>query len=217
MKRDGAQRMEQLLSTLPDIRQDLIDLLRDDPVFSSMALDIDDPVQFTWTHFPGGFSGMVRIITGQQVSTKAAQSLWGKLTSQINPLTPSAVLAAGEEGLRPLGFSRQKCGYILSLAHAILNGTFDPQALEDMSDHDVRQAITALKGFGPWSANIYLLFCLVRRDVWPAGDLGIQMGVQRYQSLTERPSLAVTEQAGDLFRPRRSAASLLLWKLKSPS
>lgn len=169
---------------------------------------------FTWPHFPPGFAGLARIIAGQQLSTRAAATIWDRVLTACGEPEPESYLALPEDALRAAGLSRQKIGYIRGLAEAVLSGALRPQDFAAMDDAGVEAAITALKGFGPWSAQMALMFGLARPDVWPAGDLGIQTGMQRYLGLAARPGFEETRGHGDRFAPRRTAASLLLWSLK---
>ncbi|MCB9991850.1 MAG: DNA-3-methyladenine glycosylase 2 family protein [Rhodospirillales bacterium] len=200
------------LCQVPRIYDGLEYLLDHDPVFS--ALDITS-AEFTRPYFGPGFPGLVRIVLGQQVSTQAADSLWQKFIQGVPAITPDTVLLLNADEMRALGLSHQKARYIHGLAQAIKDKSFDPLALEHLSDEEIYREITALKGFGNWSAEMFLMFGLARPDVWPAGDLGIQEGLRIYLGLTGRPDLARTEKEGARFAPYRTAASLLLWYLKA--
>ena len=162
-----------------------------------------------------GFPGLVRIVIGQQVSTKAAESLWNRFENELPNVTPNAVLVLSDEDMRKLGLSYQKASYIRGLAEAVKAKKFDPVALEHATDEEVHTAITALKGFGGWSAQMYLMFGLARPDVWAPGDLGIQEGLKTYLKKKERPTPQQAEKHGKRFAPHRTAASLLLWHLKA--
>jgi len=200
------------LHQIPRIREDLEDLVAKDRVFSKMGVDIDS---FKWGYIGPGFAGLVRIVLGQQVSTSAADSMWNKFNDYLPCITPNAVLVLKDEEMRKLGLSFQKAKYIRGLAEAVRAKTFDPEALEQATDEEVYAAITALNGFGNWSAEMFLMFGLARPDVWPAGDLGIQEGLRKYKSAEERPDAAETMAAGKKFKGRRTAAALLLWHLKA--
>lgn len=202
----------QYLYEIPAISTGLETLLNDDPVFSQTGIKTEE---LTWPYFGPGFPAFVRIVCGQQVSTGAAQSIWEKVQKHLAPLTPETLLAAPDETYRIAGLSGQKTRYIKGLSEEILAGNFDIDALSALPDDKITEAITALKGFGPWSAQIYLMFGLARPDVWPAGDLGIQEGLRRYLGRDERPDINETIMQGKKFTPRRTAASILLWKLKA--
>lgn len=160
-----------------------------------------------------GFPGLVRIIVGQQVSTRAAASLWARFSAAVPDVAPGAIMARADDDLRALGLSRQKVAYIRNLAAAVTAGALDIEALADMPDTDVTAEITALKGMGPWSAQMYLMFGLARPDIWSPGDLGIREGLRRYLGRDERPEAGEATGYGDRFRPYRTAASLLLWRM----
>src|SRR5690606_8270200 len=155
-----------------------------DPVFAAHAIDVD---KFTWRYTGPGFPGLVRIVIGQQISTAAASSLWAKFTDHIPRVTPNAVVMLGDDDMRKLGLSQQKAAYIRGLAEAERSKNFDPEGLEQLPDGDIYAAITALKGFGDWSAEMFLMFGLARPDIWPAGDLGIQEGLRKYLRAADRP------------------------------
>lgn len=199
------------LYQVPRIHEGLSHLLENDPVFKKLLLKPED---FTREYIGPGFSGLVRIVIGQQVSIQAADSLWHRFENGIPNVTPNSVLILKPDEMRQLGLSHQKARYIRELAQAINDKRFDPVALEQMSDEDVYESVTSLNGFGKWSAEIFLMFCLARPDVWPAGDLGIQEGLRRYLGAQERPDLEKTKKEGARFAPYRTAASLLLWHLK---
>jgi len=200
------------LHQIPLIHEGLSYLLTNDSVFSAWGLT---PGDFEREYIGAGFSGLVRIVIGQQVSVQAASSLWRRFQEGVTEVSPRFVLTQTPEDLRALGLSRQKARYILDLAEVIETKCFDPLALESLSDEEVSAAVMALKGFGAWSAEIFLMFCLARPDVWPAGDLGIQEGLRRYLGQAQRPDFDMTLREGERFAPYRTAASLLLWHLKA--
>lgn len=203
--------MTKLLHQLPPIRASLDRLIAQDEFFSSLDIDYS---RFDWPHMGGGFAGLVRIVAGQQVSTSAAKAIRLRTEAAINPLTPENLIKQGAETLRECGFSRPKAGYILGAAEAVQSGALDMDALAQKDEQDITKELTALKGFGPWSAQIYLMFGLARPDIWPAGDLGIQEGLRLYLGQDERPDEAQTQIEGARFKGDRTAASLLLWYTK---
>lgn len=199
------------LYQIPRIYEGLDELLISDPVFKTWGLA---PENFLRPYYGAGFPALCRIVIGQQVSTHAADALWRRFEDGLPNVTPNAVLILKQDDLRQLGLSQQKAGYIFNLAEKINAGEFNPQALEHMPDEDVYNAITALKGFGNWSAEIFLMFCLARPDVFPAGDLGIQEGLRKYYGMEKRPSESQALEMSKHFAPHRTAASILLWHLK---
>lgn len=159
-----------------------------------------------------GYATLLRTIIGQQVSVKAAQSVWNKLDALLDDavLDPAALLAADAETLRAAGLSRQKAGYALGLAEAVASGRIDLHQLPD-DDEEAIAALVSLKGIGRWSAEIYLLFAEGRPDIWPAGDLAVQIAVGRILGLSEKPTEKETRALADPWRPHRGAAAIFAW------
>ncbi len=159
-----------------------------------------------------GFATLIRIIVDQQVSVAAGASIWAKLLAATGgEVTPSRLLNLAESGLRSCGFSGQKARYALGAAEAAAAGDLDFDALETMPDEDVRAKLIALKGVGPWTVDIYLMFGMGRPDVWPVGDLVIQHSARALLGLRTRPSPERLTKLGENWRPYRSSAALLLW------
>ena len=159
------------------------------------------------------FETLARIVVGQQVSVAAATSINKKLVDALEgQLTATTVLDASEELLRSAGLSRQKVNYIQSLATAEATGVLVLESLPELSDEDAVAVITNIKGFGEWSAHMYLMFSLGRPDIWPVGDLAVREGFKRIQGLEERPSAGKLKPMGDDFRPYRSALAMLCWR-----
>jgi DNA-3-methyladenine glycosylase II len=158
-----------------------------------------------------GYATLLRTIIGQQVSVKAAQSVWNKLADGLGDLSdPRTVLNASPETLRSYGMSRQKQGYALSLAQLVLDGTLDLHNLPT-DDEEAITLMTQVKGIGRWSAEIYLLFAEGRPDIWPAGDLAVQIEVGRILGLPARPSEKATRDLAEAWRPHRGAAAVMTW------
>lgn len=160
---------------------------------------------------PPGFPTILRIILGQQVSTAAANAMWAKMTAAIDPLTPEALMAYDADSLRPFGLSRQKTAYALGLAADLVAGRVDLARVETMADEDAIAELIKIKGIGRWSAEIYLLFALGRRDIWPAGDLALQVALQRLKGLRQRPDPKRMIKLAEVWRPHRGAAAHFLW------
>ena len=136
---------------------------------------------------PGAHT-LLRTIVGQQVSVAAARSMWSKLETAFgSPPDLAAILKASDEDLRGAGLSRQKAGYARSLADLVLSGELRLDALPE-DDEEAIALLTKIKGIGRWSAEIYLLFAEGRPDVWPAGDLAVQISIGRMLGIDERPS-----------------------------
>ncbi|MGD9340206.1 MAG: hypothetical protein PVG76_04695 [Chromatiales bacterium] len=164
-----------------------------------------------WSRQPG-FATLVSIVLEQQVSLASARATFDRLLAEVEELNAAAFLGLTEETLRQCGFSRQKSRYCRGIAEAVHDGQLDLQALSGLSDESVRERLVAITGIGPWTANIYLLMALGRRDVWPVGDLALAIAVQRVKRLETRPSAADMEAIGEAWRPWRSVASRLLWQ-----
>jgi len=161
-----------------------------------------------------GFPALLRIIVGQQLSTKAAATIWRRLEIAMNGAPdPAGLLALEDAALRAAGLSRAKVLYARGLAEAVLEGRLDPAGLAALPDDETQSAITALKGFGPWSANMYLMFALGRPDIWPADDLGVREGLRRIRRLDARPTVTETRALGEDWTPHRSAAAMLCWHI----
>lgn len=160
------------------------------------------------------FSALVRAITGQQLSTKAATTIYNRLVA-LTPggvLTPGALTTLSDEQLRSVGFSRQKASYIRDLAARVSSGALDLSALESMEDEAVIKALVQVKGIGRWSAEMFLMFRLHRPDVLPVDDLGIVNAIQRVYRLRKKPRPDRIRKIGESWRPYRSVASWYLWR-----
>ena len=158
-----------------------------------------------------GAHTLLRTIVGQQVSVAAARSMWTKLEAGYGaPPDLSKILKASDEELRVAGISRQKAGYARSLAELVLTGELDLAALPKDDDEAVA-LLTKIKGIGRWSAEIYLLFAEGRADVWPAGDLAVQIEIGRMLGLPEKPSEKHLRELAEPWRPYRGAAAVLAW------
>jgi len=180
-----------------------------DPIFAE-CLRVGGPDVRDFSR-PAGFPGLVRIVMEQQLSTRVAVALWEKLLAHLDPVTPDAFLALDDETLRTCGFSRQKIGYARGIARAVASGGLDIAAIHAMDDEPAIAALSALKGIGRWSAEIYLMAALDRPDVWPADDLAIALGVQRLKGWAERPSRAALVAVAEPWRPHRTLAARLVW------
>jgi DNA-3-methyladenine glycosylase II len=158
-----------------------------------------------------GYETLLRTIVGQQVSVAAAASIWRKLEAELGDLTdPAIVAAASDEALRAAGLSRQKASYARSLAEEVTSGRLDLMNLPTDDEEAITQLVQ-VKGIGRWSAEIYLLFAEGRPDVWPAGDLAVQIEIGRIMGLAERPSEKATRAIAQAWRPHRGAAAIMAW------
>jgi DNA-3-methyladenine glycosylase II len=158
-----------------------------------------------------GAHTLLRTIVGQQVSVAAARSMWAKLEAGYGvPPNLAKILKASDEDLRVAGISRQKAGYARSLAELVLTNELDLAALPK-DDEEAIALLTRIKGIGRWSAEIYLLFAEGRPDVWPAGDLAVQVEIGRLLGLSDKPSEKQLRELAEPWRPYRGAAAVLAW------
>ena len=158
-----------------------------------------------------GYETLLRTIVGQQVSVGAANSIWGKLEAAIGDIAdPRALLARSFEDLRGAGLSRQKIGYAQSLAELSASGAIDFANLPADAEEAIA-LLSAVKGIGRWSAEIYLLFAEERPDIWPAGDLAVQAELGRIKGLPKRPTEREAREIAELWRPHRGAAAIFMW------
>ena len=163
-----------------------------------------------WARAPG-FPTLVWMILEQQVSLASARAAYERLAAAVGEITPASVLELDDATLRAIGFSRQKTGYTRHLATAILEGRFDPHALAGLDDDAVRAALVALKGIGPWTAEVYLVMALRRPDAWPSHDLGQLVAAQEVKQLPQRPSPPELAALAEPWRPYRAVAARILW------
>jgi DNA-3-methyladenine glycosylase II len=183
--------------------------LSGEPVFRTILERVGQP---RFRRRRNGFPTLLHIILEQQVSIDAAAAMHRRLVSLCRPLLPEAFLRLDDATLRSCGFSRQKMGYARGLAAAVADGSLDFAALDAQSDTTAFATLVGLKGIGRWSAEIYLIFALGRPDVWPAGDLGLQLGVAECLGLDARPGEAPLRQIGEAWQPWRSVAACLFWQ-----
>jgi len=193
------------------LRQDMAALAAADPGIAAIveAHGLPDP-----PFRPTGFPTLLRAIVAQQVSAAAARTVFARFeTAAGGPPTATHVLGLGYDGVRALGLSGRKTDYALGLAESVETGALDVDGLAGMDDEAVIESLTALKGIGRWTAEVYLLFALARPDVWPAADLALTTAAGRVRGLPDRPSFKDAAAIADVWRPRRSAAAVLLWHL----
>jgi DNA-3-methyladenine glycosylase II len=160
---------------------------------------------------PDGFAGLARIVLSQQLSTASASAIWGRLAAALDPLDPAAVLRARPAKLVRVGLSAAKIRTLKAVARAIDCGEVDLAALVGMPADEAHRALVALHGIGPWTADIYLLFCLGHADAWPAGDLALQEAARLLLGLPARPSAKEMQFLAESWRPWRGAAACMLW------
>lgn len=158
-----------------------------------------------------GFAGLAWIVVGQQVSTASANAIYARLNNAFPQLEARALGLATDETLRGCGLSSPKMKTLRAIAHALETKALDLDALADMSAEDAHAALCAVHGIGPWTADIFLLFCLGHPDAWPAGDLALQEAARIALDLRTRPDTKKLEKIGERWRPHRGVAARLLW------
>lgn len=167
------------------------------------------------THEP--FAGLVRVILAQQLSGKAASTIYGRveaLTGGGAAMTPGRLRSIDAGALRAAGVSRPKIAYLYDLAERVGDGRLDLHALDAHPDEQVIAAITAVRGLGRWSAEMFLMFRLNRPDIFPVGDLGIVKGMQRLFGMKRRPAARTMLRLAEPWRPYRSIAAWYLWRVE---
>ena len=159
------------------------------------------------------FASLTGAIISQQLSTKAAAKIYGRFLKLIRKKKPDAKAVSNctVEQLRGVGMSRPKASYLLDLAVKTLNGDLHIDRLAEMSNDDVIAEITSVKGLGPWSADMFLMFALCRPDVWPVGDLGIQNGVRDLLGREDRLPIEELHEVAEAWRPYRTVAARYVW------
>jgi DNA-3-methyladenine glycosylase II len=158
-----------------------------------------------------GYAGLASIVVSQQLSTASARAIWGRLEAKLDPLDHIAVLKARAPTLARVGLSAPKIRALKEIAKAIARGDLDLPALADMPADDAHRILTAVHGIGPWTADIYLLFCLGHADAWPAGDLALQEAARLLFKLKSRPTTKEMQPLAEAWHPWRGAAAYLLW------
>ena len=159
----------------------------------------------------GGFEGLARIVVGQQVSIASANAIWARVAAGVTPFTPERMAALTDADLKSFGLSRPKIVTLSKLArHLVEAGNWLPD-LEDAPDDRVRERLIALPGIGPWTADVYLLFCLGRADSFAPGDLALQVAAQHLMGLDGRPDAKALAQIAERWSPWRGVAARMLW------
>jgi DNA-3-methyladenine glycosylase II len=179
-------------------------LARDHPALARAHAEA--PV-LSWRVRPGGFKGLLWMIVGQQVSTASAAAIWARIEAGLDEVSPRAVLDQGVEGMRGLGLSLPKARYAVALAEAEI----DWAGLPRLADAEAHAALVSLKGVGRWTAEVYLMFCDARADVFPAGDVALQEALRWAHRLDARPTPDQVDVLSAPWAPHRSTAAHLLW------
>lgn len=164
-----------------------------------------------WRTRQGDYAGLARIIAYQQLSTKAAATIWGRVEVLLGKITPKAVLAADIDALRACGLSRPKIAHIRSIAEAVQSGSLNLRRVAKASDEAAQAELVAVKGIGPWTADVYLMFCLGRWDVFPHADIGLSESYRMITGERKRHPPKKFLKTGERWRPYRGVAAHMLW------
>ena len=185
------------------------ELARRDKLLGSIYEKLGPPP--LWAR-PPGFPTLIKIILEQQVSLSSAAAIYARLKKNTVPFRPDRLLELGEAHLKSLGLTRQKTAFCLHLAQSLTDKRLRLAQLSRMSDNEATAALLALKGIGPWSANIYLLMALGRPDIWPTNDLALAIAITELRQLTTRPNANELAEIAEAWRPYRSVAARMLWQ-----
>ena len=161
--------------------------------------------------YPPGLEGLARIVVGQQLSLASAEAIWRRTRQAVTPFTARRLAAASDAELAAAGLSRGKIRTLRAVALAVEEGGLDIARLALSDDRDVHAALTVVPGIGPWTADIFLLFCAGRADAFAKGDLALQVAAQRMLGLAARPGADALEVIAERWRPNRATAACLLW------
>lgn len=192
----------------PAAQQALDRLIVQDP---DLAGILDRAGPLPWRSRAPGFPGLLQAIVAQLISNQAAAAIWGRVRAIPGALEPATLLALPEDALRAAGLSRPKVMHARALAAAFLDGTLNTESLARQDDAGAIRTIVSVRGLGPWTAEIYLLFALGRLDVFPAGDVALAAAVADLKGMDARPNPVVLRALADMWRPYRSLAARLLW------
>jgi DNA-3-methyladenine glycosylase II len=200
--------MSSRIETETDLEKGLAQLIERDPRLQDIYAVAGRP---PLRKRAGGFHGLVRIVVSQQLSTASASAIWNRVEAAFAPLHHESVLSARTHKFQRAGLSRPKIKAFRSIGRAVRDKQLDLEALHDMPADAAHAALTAVKGIGPWTADIYLLFCIGHADAWPAGDLALQEAIRIAFKLRQRPDAKRLMKIAEVWRPWRGVAAYLFW------
>jgi DNA-3-methyladenine glycosylase II len=200
--------MIKTIETIAGLEAGIAGLVERAPVFEAIVAVTGTP---PLRRDAPGFASLIKIITGQLVSRASADAIWQRMEVQLSPLGPEHFHTLSEEKYRAAGLSSPKIRAIQALTRAVISGELDFNNLATLPDVEVIDALIAIKGIGPWTADIYLLACLGRRNVWPAGDLALRVGVADIFNHSSRPDIAAMNTIAAPWQPWRAVAARLIW------
>ncbi|TCT28472.1 DNA-3-methyladenine glycosylase family protein [Martelella mediterranea] len=191
-----------------DLKNALETLYVADPVLKEIALK-SGPVPLRL--MPGGFAGLAEVVTGQLISKQAASAIFKRFKAVCRPLTPDAYHTLRPEDRNKIGLTRTKQATLEGIARGIVDGTLDLSVVDDMPTEAAIARLTAFKGVGPWTSEVYLMFCAGHADVFPAGDLALRVAVAHAFDLDSKPAILDLKNRAMAWQPYRAAAARLFW------
>jgi DNA-3-methyladenine glycosylase II len=200
--------MATLLETDAVLKRGLGELAMVDPVMAKLAASGITP---QLRRRPPGFEGLAWIIIGQQVSTASAAAIWNRLRQILEPPTPEVFLRLSDDDLRAAGLSAGKVRTLRAVATEVIAGRLPLDELHNHSAEEAHDLLTRVKGIGPWTADVYLLFCLGHPDAFPSGDLAVQEAARLAYGLEQRPDAKTLTALAENWRPWRGVAAKMLW------
>jgi DNA-3-methyladenine glycosylase II len=208
MKRVAGPPRHRLIEPEADIRDGVRALRRKCAILRTVHDRTGDP---PLRRRPAGFQGLARVIVGQQLSLASAEAIWARTATAVSPFQPEVLLGVDDAALRTAGLSAPKIRTLRAVAQAVVDSQVDLAGMAHMSQEEVHDALTHIHGIGPWTADIYSMFCLGHADAWAPGDLALQVATQRAFALAERPTRAELAALAERWRPWRGVAARLLW------
>ncbi|MEZ5851998.1 MAG: DNA-3-methyladenine glycosylase 2 family protein [Hyphomicrobiaceae bacterium] len=196
------------IETEADIRKGIRSLRRKCAVIRLMHDHAGDP---PLRRRPAGFEGLARIIVGQQLSVASAAAIWSRTAEAVKPFEPVRLLAVSETDLRAAGLSRPKIRTLLAAANRIVDTDLDLTRLDHLPEEEIHEVLTCIPGVGPWTSDIFQMFCLGRPDAFASGDLALQVALQIAMDLEARPTAKELAEFAERWRPWRGVAARLLW------
>ena len=196
------------LRTKRDLKKGVAELVAIDRSLKAIAKHAD---KLAVPQGEGGFEALIEIIVSQQLSSAAADTIFGRVKARVVPFDPPTLLATDAESLRAAGLSAPKQKHMRSIATRILSGELDLAHVAEMHDDDAHAHLIETSGIGPWTAQVYLMSSLKRADVWPAGDVSLQAAVTKALGLRKRPNTKKMIALGERWRPWRTVAARLFW------
>lgn len=196
------------IRTTDDIREGLAALVAADPRLEKV---VEIAGEVPLRRREPGFEGLARIIVAQQISVSAATAIWNRFAAVVDPPTPERFLAVGPDALRAAGLSAPKVRTLTAVAEAVRDGAVDLERAADLDPAEAHVAMTKIHGIGPWTADIFLLFCAGHPDVWPGGDLALQHAVRIAFALDARPGEKPCRAIAEVWSPWRGVAARLFW------